>query len=56
MALVIAAITPSFDRTELRELLLPIPQNMRLDATQLAHLTNGEVAFGWNGGKQTVHD
>jgi hypothetical protein len=55
MALVIAAITSPFHRSELRELLLPITQNMGFDTAQLAHLTNGEVALGWNGREQTVH-
>ena len=48
MMLVVAPIAASLDRLELRELLLPIAQHVRLDGAQVAHLTNGEVAFGWN--------
>jgi hypothetical protein len=51
MALVIAAIAATLHGTQLREFLLPIAQHVRLDAAQLAHLTNGEVALGWNGWK-----
>jgi hypothetical protein len=29
---------------------------VRLDAAQLAHLTNGEVAFGWNGREGGLHE
>ena len=47
VVLVIAAITSPLHGPQLRELLLPIPQHMRLDATQLTNLTNGEVALGW---------
>ena len=44
--LIIATITTPLDRFKLGEFLLPIPQHMRLDATQFAHLTNGEITFG----------
>ena len=32
---------------KLKELLLPITQNVRLDGTQFAHLTNSKVALTW---------
>ena len=51
MVLVVTAITTPFHRAQLRELLLPIAEHMRLDTAQVAHLTNGEVAFGGDGGK-----
>jgi hypothetical protein len=28
---------------------------MRLDIAQLAHFTDGEVAFGWNGREGLLH-
>src|SRR5690606_18412771 len=49
MMLVITAVTPPFQRFQLRELLLPVPQNMRFHATQFADFANGEVALGRNG-------
>ena len=45
MVLVIAPIATPFDGFELRKFLLPIAQHMRFDAAQVAHLTDGEVAF-----------
>ena len=48
MVLVIAPIAASFDGLELGEFLLPIAQHMRLNATQIAHLTDGEVALRRN--------
>jgi hypothetical protein len=56
VVLVITAIATAFDRPKLGELLLPIAQNMRLDTAQIAHFTDGEIAFGWDGGKRTVHE
>src|SRR5574343_2053331 len=47
--LVIAAVTAPLDRLQLGEFLFPVAQHMRLDATKLAHLTDGEVALGRNG-------
>ena len=49
MVLVIAAIAAPLHRLELREFLIPIEQHVRLDAAQLAHLTDREVALGGNG-------
>jgi len=48
LALVVTTIATALDRFELRKLLLPIAQHMRLDAAQLADLTDGEVAFAGN--------
>ena len=48
-ALVVAPVPPSLYRFELRELLLPVTQYMRLDAAQLADFTDGEVSFARNG-------
>src|ERR1700689_3573688 len=48
LALIIAAIAAPLDRLELRELLLPIAQHMRLDPAQIADLTDGEVALAGN--------
>ncbi|MNR46725.1 hypothetical protein D3C85_1657300 [compost metagenome] len=47
--LIVAAIAAPLDRLELGEFLLPVPQDMRLDAAQLADFTNGEVTLGGNG-------
>jgi hypothetical protein len=55
MALVIAAIASPLHGPELREFLFPVAQYMGFDTAQLAHLTNGEIALGWNRRKQTVH-
>ena len=48
VVLVVAAVAPPLHGFELRELLLPIAQHVRLHAAQFAHLTDGEVASGWN--------
>ena len=48
MVLVITTIAASLDWLELRKLLLPIAQHVRLDRAQVAHFANGEVAFGRN--------
>ena len=45
VALVVAAVAAALDRLELRELLFPIAQHVRLDAAQLAHFTDREVAL-----------
>ena len=55
MVLVIAPIAAPLHGTQLRELLLPIAQNMGLDATQLRDLTNREVALGRDGRKRGAH-
>ena len=51
MMLVITPIAPSFHRTQLRELLLPITEHVRFDTAQVANFTNREVAFRGNGWK-----
>jgi phage-related baseplate assembly protein len=55
VVLVIAAITASLHRAQLREFLLPIPEHMWLDATKLANFTNGEVALGGNRWEGVLH-
>ena len=55
VVLVVAPVAPTLHRLELGELLLPIAQHVRLDAAQLAHLTDGEVAFGRDGGERFLH-
>ena len=45
LALVVAAVAAALHRLELRELLLPIAQHVRLDAAQLADFADGEVAL-----------
>src|SRR5581483_3343423 len=45
LALVIAPVAASLDRLQLRELLFPIAQHMRLHTAQIAHLSNGEIAL-----------
>ena len=47
-SLVIAPVAPSLDGLELRELLFPIPQHVRLDATEFADFPNREVALAGN--------
>ena len=44
--LVIAAVAAPLYRLELRELLLPVAQHVRLDRAQLADLANREIALG----------
>ena len=48
VTLVIASVAASFYRFKLGKFLLPVSQHMRLNATQLADFTNGEVAFAGN--------
>jgi len=45
LSLVIAAIAATLDRLELRELLLPVPEDMRLDSAEVAHFTYREVTL-----------
>src|SRR5450759_3134973 len=51
VVLVITAVATALERLELRELLLPITQQVRFDAAQIAHLANGEITLGGNRGK-----
>ena len=55
MVLVITAIATALDWAKLRKFLLPIAQHVRLDTAKLAHLTNGEVALGWNRREGVLH-
>src|SRR5690606_39771767 len=48
LALVVAAIPAALDRLELRKLLLPVAQHVRLHAAQLAHLADREVTLPRN--------
>src|SRR5205823_5625574 len=45
VVLVVAAVAATLDRLELRELLFPVTQDVRLHRTQPADLANGEVAL-----------
>ena len=54
LALVIAAIAAALDGLELRKLLLPVTQHVRLDAAEIAHLTDGEVALARDRGQLAV--
>ena len=51
----IATVAATFHRSELGELLLPIAQDVRFYAAQLADLTNREVPLGGNGWKLGAH-
>lgn len=48
MSLIIATIAPSLDRLELRELLFPVTQHMRLDPAEFTHFADGEITLPWN--------
>src|SRR5581483_9763712 len=48
LALVVAPVAASLHGLQLREFLFPIAQHVRLDATQLAHLSDGEIALAGN--------
>ena len=48
LTLVIAPVTASLYRLELRKFLFPVPEHMRLYGTKVAHFTNGEIAFTRN--------
>src|SRR5262249_46360203 len=43
--LVITPVAAALDGVQLREFLLPITEHVRLDAAQLAHFADGEVAL-----------
>ena len=55
VVLVVAPVASALHRLELGELLFPIAQHVRLDAAQLAHLTDGEVALCGNGWERFLH-
>src|SRR5258706_4621366 len=44
--LVVAPVAAALDRLELRELLLPVAQDVRLHPAEIAYFTDGEVALG----------
>src|ERR1700679_3615607 len=48
LALIVAPVAAPLDRFELREFLLPVAQHVRLDAAQVAHFADGEVALPRN--------
>src|SRR5512145_2478983 len=48
VVLVVAAVAAPLHGLQLGELLLPVAQHVRLDAAQLAHLADGEVALRRN--------
>ena len=56
MVLVVAAVAAPLHGAQLRELLLPVAQHMRLDAAQLRDLTNREVSLGGNGREGGAHE
>jgi hypothetical protein len=48
LALIIAAVAPTLYRLQLWELLLPIPEYVRLDRTKITYFTNRKVTFPRN--------
>ena len=54
LALVIAAIATPFHRLELRELLFPVPEYVRLYRAEIADFTDREIAFSRYGRKLVV--
>jgi hypothetical protein len=55
MMLVIASVAAAFDWPQLGKFLLPISEHMGFDATQFAHLTDGEVALNGYGREGVLH-
>src|SRR5690606_29471607 len=49
LPLIVTAVATPLHGLQLRKLLLPVTQHVRLDRTELADLANGEVAFARNG-------
>src|SRR5262247_3699818 len=45
VVLVVAAVAAALHALQLREFLLPVAQNVRLDAAKLAYFADGEVAL-----------
>ena len=54
LALVIAAVAATFDGLELRELLFPVAQHVRLHPAKIADFTDGEVALAGDRGQLAV--
>ena len=48
LALIITPVATPFDRLQLRELLFPVTQYVRLHRTQITHLSDSEIAFSWD--------
>ena len=51
VVLVIAAVAAALDRLQLRELLLPIAEHVRLDRTEVTYLADREIPLGGDGWK-----
>src|SRR5439155_13998500 len=49
MVLVIATIAAALDRLQLRKLLLPIAEHVRLDRTEVTYLADCEIPLGGDG-------
>src|ERR1700730_11162669 len=54
LTLIVAAVAATLDGLELRELLFPVAQHVRLYPAQIAHLTDGEVALARDRGQFAV--
>jgi hypothetical protein len=54
LALIVAPVAAALDGLQLRELLLPVAQHVRLDAAQLADFADGEVALPGIGGSSLL--
>ena len=54
LTLIVAPVASPFDRFELREFLLPISKNVRLNSAQVAYFTDREIALTWDRGKLVV--
>ena len=48
LTLIVTSVAPTLHWFQLWKLLLPVAQYMRLDSTQVAYLTDGEIAFPWD--------
>src|SRR5690606_22117701 len=46
VALIVAAVAAPLDRLELRKLLFPIAEHVRLDRTELTYFADSEISFG----------
>lgn len=49
VVLVIPTVAAALDRLQLRELLLPITEHVRLDRTEVTYLADGEIPLGGDG-------
>src|SRR5690606_16526556 len=54
VALVVAAVPAALQRLELRKLLFPVAQDVRLDGAEIADFADGEVALARDCGKLAV--